>query len=1331
MINLQQEQYDSDKQYWHDSLSNLSAGTFFQSKSSGKEKKVIAHTVKIKDSLCRQIKQSLNTHGNLLNIFLSSLGLLAYKYTNSSSVSIGCYVAYQDTMDDYHKNSENFTNLIVFNTTINAEDCIGNMINRTQHKLHEILKHSRYPFHSLIDELKIDLSVNPPFYASIKIHDQYDVFIVEQQSLHIFGGIHFDIFEAENEYLISLKFDAMQFEDWQIQSLIESYKNILGLITREENLKLPIKDVELLYFSEREILVNNWSWHHKPHFPYERIEQAFIAICSTRRDKVALEYNGRYFTYNDLDLWSDQVARALICVTTKDVIALCMQKSVELIVAIIAALKAGMTYLSIDPNYPMSRIEYMLQDSQCQDMLVTNKITLSSLGVPVNLIQFDKLHDSGKDSNQFKLRGSKNPVACIIYTSGSTGHPKPVMVAHKSIVNLLVNQLNYFKIDSSDRMLQFSSISFDASISEMWIPLLSGAVLVIPQDRYLSGELLEKTIIEQSISAIIIPPTILDTIVDPAYVRPFLKTVVCAGEALTRSTAEKWAKNIKNFINAYGPSETTVCATFCFYDQNNSDENVIGKPLDGVSVYILNSDLTLTPIGCVGELYIGGAGVSPGYYNHPELDVGRFIENPFDRSQGRIYKTGDLSKWLCNGNIQYIGRIDRQVKFNGIRVELEEIENQLSGHPAINLCAICIESNDINQEKQLVAYFTKNSAYAINLLDIELKQSIREYLLARLPLSIVPHKYIMLSDFPRLPNGKINRDKLKDSIHELSVKVNVVSSLFSETEKEIAKIYANILKIDINNISSQSNFFDLGATSLHAISALVAINEKLSLSLTIEDFFSASDVGYLAKKAHSTDDDQSKKRVNELVILYQKCLGLDPSTNIDTHLSFFDLGGTSLSAIKLLSEFKNNYSMDLSIDDFFSKSSIDDLVKVLDGNSAKNTENTDDFQQNELEDDLFFDIESLSSGEILITTSKYSIKNILLTGVTGFLGSYLLESLLRNTTDTVVHCLIRNGKNKNLFNRLVESLKQYNITGIDFSRIKLYESDLSKEALGLSEENYAYLAEHVDSIYHCAAAVNHVYSYGMLRKANVLGTIEIIKLAAMSKRKVIHYISALDIALAKEGCNTFQEERSRIQNEMGYIQTKWVSEYLLDKAASLLGLFVRIYRPGNIIGDLKKGVMDPHTNHFLMFIKGCIELGVGPDSHFLIEMTPVDIVSESIVKLATQENDKDFSVYNLHNPNYISWEEYAGILNNKGYAFSLIDSVAWINDHLAHINSEHTLFPLKNYYMTNNVRLNSRLEDVPYIEVKKLLNDFGIVYPMDYALINHAYLKQLQEIEFL
>lgn len=1069
---------------------------------------------------------------------------------------------------------------------------------------------------------------------------------------------------------------------------------------------------------------------------FRRLEDAFYTMYTLHKNEFVIRnFDKNQYTYNAINTASNILAGKLKNFSasfeqSKCNVAVLMDKHVDIITAMLGILKANFTYLLIDPTYPKERIEYMLSDSQCEIVILSDlqNHEISNRYRKIYINTNDYIDQSPKNicvENSTHQRD--NPAACIIYTSGSTGKPKPVMISHTSILNLIDNQMKYFGVTTQSRILQYSSISFDAAVTEIWLTLLKGATLVIPGEKYLSGEFLEKIIIEEKISVLIAPPTILSTITRVNEVCHYLNTVVSAGEALTKAVLRKWQSKVKYFINGYGPTETTVCATFFVYNQSIIDDNIIGKPLDNVTVFILNEDLTSTPKGSIGEIYIGGEGVSLGYFNHPELNQKAFVPNPLDNGSTRLYKTGDLAVLLDNGNLQYKGRADRQIKFNGIRIELDEIENQLSTCNMVDLCAVCLDVNESNGEKKLVAYFTShNHEYAQN----ELKKAIRQHMVNKLPLSIVPQHYILLEDLPRLPNGKIDRDKLKCFDKNICESNNKSDSLQTSVENQIAQVYSQVLSIDIPHVKTDMSFFELGGTSLMAITAISKINQCFNKSLSVDYFFNHSSIKELLKKLQSAEA--------ELIDLYAKIIPIEVD-KINTNFDFFELGGTSLSAITLISEIKKVFGVNLSVEQFFNGSSVCEIYKLI--SSTHNDVTTEYELVNQVNFYATYNNEYKLLEETINTIKdnglptrmfhrNLTIKNILLTGVTGFIGIYLLKELLEHSKETVIHCIIRAKDDLSAFERLLDNAKFYSFIELDFDRIKCYHGDTSLPKFGLSDLNYENLCSSIDTVYHAAAFVNHLYSYEKLRNDNVQTIFEMINFLCKVKIKSLNFVSALDVALIKSNNQEINEEINTVQNLMGYIQTKWMSEILLTQASSALNLTIKIYRPGNVIGDLKNGIMDPRTNHFLMLTKGCIQLKTAPNANFWVEMVPVDVLAESIVKLAVQNQQNNISCYNLHNPKTLSWTQYINLLCKLGYNIQIVDLEQWLGDYLPKINNENALFPFKEYYMKNKFGLNTGYINIPNSEFTSINNNLRKPLTENPTSLVTDYIEQLKKIRF-
>ncbi|MDP3561085.1 MAG: amino acid adenylation domain-containing protein, partial [Legionellaceae bacterium] len=491
-------------------------------------------------------------------------------------------------------------------------------------------------------------------------------------------------------------------------------------------------------------------------------------------------------------------------------VAICMDRSLEMIVAILGILKAGCAYVPIDPNYPQERIDYILADTKAK------------------LVLYNSLKDKPyrqESKKNLTLMTNSNDLAYVIYTSGTTGRPKGVMVEHQSVGNLAANQSEFFNLKAQSKVLQYAKMIFDASVSELFTVFFTGATLVIiDEERRLDVRQLFDFIIDQHITVATLPPAILQAIEYQAL--PLLETLVVAGEAGDEAMMAQWRQG-RRLINAYGPTESTVCALMHDYQLGDSSKT-IGKPLSGISVYVLDSEWRPVPLGITGELFIGGAGLARGYLNQPELTKERFIKNPF--GDGRLYKTGDLVRWLPDGNIEYIGRNDFQVKIRGYRIELGEIESALSAHSDITQCAV------LSHDAKLIAYYVGQT-----------KENLHEYLSYKLPDYMLPSAFVAIDFLPLTINGKPDRQALP--LPDFTQNKSQYVASRNTFEHMIVNIWQSVLKIE--KIGIYDDFFKLGGHSILAIQLVTQMNKKLQLygyRLSIADIFTQKSIANLSDK---------------------------------------------------------------------------------------------------------------------------------------------------------------------------------------------------------------------------------------------------------------------------------------------------------------------------------------------------------------------------------------------------------------------------------------------------------------------------------------------------
>lgn len=495
------------------------------------------------------------------------------------------------------------------------------------------------------------------------------------------------------------------------------------------------------------------------------IQYLFEEQVKRTPDDTALIFGQQKLAYCDLNRQANQLAWYLQAQGVRPGISvgICMERSLEAIVAILGVLKAGGAYVPFDPTYPQERQAFMLQDSQIRLLLTQEALAnhLPAQGVSIICVDTEWPAIAQNCSENCKSSVSNRDLAYIIYTSGSTGLPKGVLVEQYGLGNMIAEQIRLFEIDAHHRIAQFASFSFDASVSEIFMALLAGAELcIIPSERRWPAATLQQFLREQAITTITLPPSLLAHL-SPAEL-PALRTVISAGEELAASTAACWSPG-RLFFNAYGPTEGTVCTTINTCGQQVKRPS-IGEPIANTQVYLLDSQLQPVPTGVPTELYIGGAGLARGYLNHPELTAAKFIPHPFSNTAGeRLYKTGDLARYLPDGSLEYLGRIDRMVKVRGFRIELEEVEAVLDQHPLLrqSLVTVC---QDNCGTKRLIAYLIPHSAYLekppSEAARAALQDELARFLRVKLPRYMLPVAFVLLDTFPLTPNGKIDRNAL-------------------------------------------------------------------------------------------------------------------------------------------------------------------------------------------------------------------------------------------------------------------------------------------------------------------------------------------------------------------------------------------------------------------------------------------------------------------------------------------------------------------------------------------------------------------------------------------
>ena len=971
-----------------------------------------------------------------------------------------------------------------------------------------------------------------------------------------------------------------------VKNISKHYQKLMNSILSDP--ESPIKNFDLLSTQERNKILNTWNPAQTKcgnkfiHQIIQNIAQKYPNKKAVISGKESISYKELIEKANHLSIYliNKGFHQKHICVYS--------DKNVDLIVILLAILKSGNIYIPIPVTTPQHNIDLIFKNSI--NPIVITTVELSSYLKKTSIQTKDILlvEKINVKDNTRNIKSTDNlmleDLAYILYTSGTTGVPKGVPIKHKGIPNLISYTISKLRINNKSRILGFASIGFDASIWEILTALSCGSSLYIPNsNELLSGYILKETIVKNKISCVILPPSALQTI--SQYSFSTLKTVVTGGEYCSKELAKQWADKVR-LINAYGPTEATVCVTMAIIKKPQSSPP-IGKPISNTKIYILDKNKSLVPVGVPGELYISGKGLSPGYLNNYELTKKYFLTNPYETNE-IMYSTRDLVRWLPNGDIEYIGRIDNQIKIRGFRIELEAIESQILHIPSIKQCVVVVQENLIFG-KYILAYISGKKITTNS-------NKIKEVLKKRLPDYMIPSFFIVLNKLPITNNGKIDRKKLPVFDPHIRTDLSLYKAPESPLEKRLSEIWSDLF--EVSPIGIEDNFFDLGGHSLIVTNLAVCLQKEFHYTLSLRDFFKNPVISNLANLI----ENQEVQTIH---------------------------GNNGIQNLILTPEIKP------------------------------------------------------------VSIKNNRLKTILLTGCTGFLGVHLLNELL-NKNKYSIFCHIRADSIDQGISKIKDAFSKYNLSSKKFDLIRVFCGDLSKPKLGLLDEEFEFLATEVDIICHNGAYVHHMYNYEMLYDTNVRSTIEILKLCSLKKNKKIHYISTLS-AITPSHPNTkkileeFIDYNSSITDELsGYNQTKLASEHLLAQARNR-GIDVNIYRPGWIMGQYETGTIFPESNHLLLLVKGCIQMGIAPSwKNFNLNILPVDFISEFIVNVMLK-NEYGNKVFNLNIDSLqISWIELINYFNSNGYSIKLVSVKKW-KESLSKIDRNNAMYNLLALYKDNQM----------------------------------------------
>jgi len=948
----------------------------------------------------------------------------------------------------------------------------------------------------------------------------------------------------------------------------------------------PCGSLPMLVAAEQELVLHQWNDTDRP-FPREKtVLDLILEQTSLHPDKNALAFGEHFLTYAQMRWRMESIAGALqdAGVGKDQRVGVLLRRSLDLIPAMLAIWRLGAVIVPMDSGFPEQRLAFMLADAGVQTVLTSHELLpllarnnalralcIEEIGLQTALLRADTAPAAG------------SAAALILFTSGSTGKPKGVEVHHSALLNVLLDIRTLLEVGRDSRMLALTTTSFDISTIELYMPLLAGGLVEVGEDGLVADGLhLAERIRTHQPSHIQATPSFLKNLLAAGWQGDRSLKLLAAGEALGRELAEALLEKCAQLWNLYGPTETTVYSIACRVTPAPGKPVRIGRPLANTRLYVLDAHLQPVPIGAVGELYIGGEGVSPGYWNHPELSAERFLPDPF-RPGGRIYRTGDLARYLPDGELVCLGRIDDQVKVHGVRVELGEVEMALRSMAGVR-DAVVTPWEDANGDIQLAAHVIPAEPGGLTAV------AIRAHLRQQLPEVMVPPHILFSTAFPMTANGKIHRAALPDpTLGSQPSPPAVFEPPTGDTERSLARTWAQILGIDAGLIGRHADFMDLGGHSLLMTRLMLEVRKLFQVTFKMREFFGASTLSQFAaliderrrQQSISAEMHQPTIPTRSAEWARQRMIFLAREAELPQYiapargLTYRPDGPPQAVFLTGATGFLGTYL----------------VAEILETTQAE-----------------IFCLVRPKRGE----NSKLRIEKQM-----RHYDMWPQDAAWQQAWDTRLHVV---------------------------------EGDVTLPRMGLQDAVYETLARQLDTIFHGAAHVNFIYPYEALRATNVLGLHEIIQFAFHTRIKPVHHLSTA--AIWPMGAQYTFRERDSIDHykllNLGYDEAKWVGEKCLLHAAER-GLPVARYRPGEVGGDSVTGRCV--TDHFLVAsIKGFLQFGAFPQLDIEVDVAPVDYVAKAMVYMAFHGQPIG-RAFHLTNPTRRTMRQALAFLHDLGYQF--------------------------------------------------------------------------------
>ncbi|SCW30123.1 non-ribosomal peptide synthase domain TIGR01720/amino acid adenylation domain-containing protein [Paenibacillus tianmuensis] len=849
------DRYQKDKAYWLEKFSYLPEMTGFKpynplSLSTAANRKEFI----VDQTLYNDVKVFCQEHQiSLFHLFMAAMYIYMYKATTQQDITIGTAYGNRTT-----KKEKNMMGMLVSTVTARAfvdpEADLMSFLQRVVKEQLSVLRHQRYPYNQLIQDLReihrnqdlqrlfgISINYRPVSWVDldgVRIQTDYD-FCGDEVNDFI---LHIVEMLDEQQLALHMDYRIHLFEENEIVSIVQHLLAVIENMIRDPYQK--ISGISLIGDDEKQKVLTLFN-DSAADYPREKtIHGLFEEQAARTPEHVAVRFEDRQMTYGELNERANRLARTLRAegVGADSLVGIVADRSVEMIVGLLAILKAGGAYVPVDPEYPEERIQYMLEDSGVRLLLLQHHLK-GRIPFGGKLVDLDDPAAYREDDTNLEPASGPNHLAYVIYTSGTTGKPKGTLIEHKNVVRLLFNSKNLFDFNASDTWTLFHSFCFDFSVWEMYGALLyGGTLIVVPQLTAKSPAQFLQLLKTRKVTVLNQTPTYFYQLLQEELMSPGnelkLRKVIFGGEALSPSLLKDWKTKYPDtrLINMYGITETTVHVTYKEITEVEiaQGKSNIGQPIPTLRAYVLDEWRRPQAIGIPGELYVAGDGLARGYLNRADLTAEKFVDNPFEPGE-RMYRTGDLVRWLPDGSIEYLGRIDHQVKIRGYRIELGEVEAQLLKTDSVQEVVVIAREDEAGQ-KYLCAYFVADCELTVS--------ELRGALSQELPGYMIPSYFVQLERMPLTPNGKLDRRALPAPEGTLQTGTEYVAPRTS-TEAKLAQIWQELL--GLQRIGVKDHFFDIGGHSLRATLLTARIHKEMNGSLSLRDVFQAPTIEQMAQ----------------------------------------------------------------------------------------------------------------------------------------------------------------------------------------------------------------------------------------------------------------------------------------------------------------------------------------------------------------------------------------------------------------------------------------------------------------------------------------------------